>query len=104
MLQPQHFSMVASVVEEISFLETEDVCTEEDDAGVLFVVFEGECMLFKDDEFIKELGMGDYVGEEQIEKNIPADCTVTVSSADAVILAIDKTALSMVTAALQSNN
>eukprot|EP00929_Paragymnodinium_shiwhaense_P112660 TRINITY_DN80926_c0_g1_i1.p1 TRINITY_DN80926_c0_g1~~TRINITY_DN80926_c0_g1_i1.p1 ORF type:complete len:1008 (-),score=273.85 TRINITY_DN80926_c0_g1_i1:229-3252(-) len=103
-LQPQHFSMVATIVEEISFLETEQVCTEGDDNGVLFMIFEGECRVSKEGRFLRYLKPGDYIGEDQIERDLPADCTVSVKSPDAVILALEMTALSMVTAALVDNS
>jgi CRP-like cAMP-binding protein len=97
----QKIDMIAGVVEEVSFLETEDVCTEGQDDGLLFVVFDGECACYKGGELIQTLKKGDWIGEDQLMNDTVQSMTVTVTTDDAVILALDSTSLKMVMNAIE---
>jgi len=91
-----NIDMVAGVVEEISFLEGEDVCVEGEDNGLLFVVYEGECDALKEGRRAGSLKRGDWVGEAQLESDKPAEVSVKVTTEAAVVLVLDLNGLSTV--------
>jgi len=91
-----NIDLVAEMVEEMLLLETEDVCIAGEDAGQLFVVFDGRCEVrAADGETIRTLNRGDWIGEEQLAHNLPAEYTVRVVSESAVVLSLDIASLRM---------
>jgi serine/threonine protein kinase/CRP-like cAMP-binding protein len=92
--------LIAGALEEISFLEDEEVCIEDEDAGLLFIVWEGECQVLRKGEVVRTLQPGEWVGEEQLMKGIKAAETVKVVSEAAVVLALDSNSLQTVVKAL----
>jgi serine/threonine protein kinase/CRP-like cAMP-binding protein len=102
-VQDNNIDLIADMVEEMLLLETEEVCVAGQDAGQLYVVFDGRCTVLDENrEVIKTLNKGDWVGEEQIEKNIPHTHTVRVVSEAAVVLCLDVPSLRMASATASS--
>jgi CRP-like cAMP-binding protein len=97
-----HMDVIAGVVEELSLLEAEDVCVAGEDAGLLFIVFDGECEVTADGEETVHKNPGDWLGEEQLEKGIVASSTMTVTSSVAIVLVLDRHALQLATSAIHS--
>mmetsp|Transcript_92762 Transcript_92762/g.206257 ORF Transcript_92762/g.206257 Transcript_92762/m.206257 type:complete len:1119 (-) Transcript_92762:66-3422(-) len=92
---------VAGVLEEISFLEGDEVCVEGEDAGLLYILYEGQCESYSSTgEVLRVLNHGDWVGEEQLMKSIPAKETVRVVTETAVVLALDASSFRMVIKAI----
>lgn len=86
------FEMLAGVVEETVFTETDELCTAGEDEGTLFLIYEGECAYQEHDgaEHPHVLKKGDWIGEEQLVKNIHATKTVHVTSEHATILLLQE--------------
>jgi len=101
-VDPTHMDVVAGVVEELSLLEAEDVCVAGEDAGLLFILFDGECEVTEDGKDTHHMKPGDWLGEEQLEKGIEATRTMTVTSEVAVVLVLDRHALQLATSAISS--
>jgi CRP-like cAMP-binding protein len=94
----ENLDMLADVIEEVTILEGESLCEEGYDNGMLFVIYQGECEMERDDQTIT-LTKGDWVGEEQVLKGTPAAFTVTVVSEDCTALVLDHVGLKTVTSA-----
>eukprot|EP00928_Gymnodinium_smaydae_P021880 TRINITY_DN18572_c0_g2_i1.p1 TRINITY_DN18572_c0_g2~~TRINITY_DN18572_c0_g2_i1.p1 ORF type:complete len:1059 (-),score=261.60 TRINITY_DN18572_c0_g2_i1:95-3271(-) len=85
---------IAGALEETYAMEGDDVCVAGEDAGMLFILYEGSCEVQKEGEQeAKPMQQYDWVGEEQLEKNVPAKVTMTVTSATAIVLSLDKDSL-----------
>lgn len=92
--------LIAGALEEVSFLEDEDVCLEDEDAGLLFIVWEGECDIMHENVVIGELKQGEWIGEDQLVNHEKANRTVRVTSESAVILVLDSNSLRAVSKAV----
>jgi len=101
-IDARYMDVVAGVVEELSVLEAEDICVAGEDQGMLFVLFEGECEVTQDGEPTRIIKAGDFIGEEQLEKGIEAEVTMTVTSEVAIVLVLDSNALSLARSAISS--
>lgn len=98
-----NIDLIADMVEEVLLLETEDVCVAGEDTGVLFVVYEGRCELRdENNKTVQTLNKGDWIGEKQLEFNVPADFTVRVISETAMILSLDIPSMRMASATAMS--
>lgn len=95
LIDPDRMDIVAGVVEEISLMETEELCIEGEDKGFLFLIYYGQCEATQDGEFKRFLNKGDWVGEEQLKDTIAATETVKVCSESAIVVAIDRPTLRM---------
>lgn len=93
LVDASNVDLIAGALEEISFLEDEEVCVENEDAGLLFIVWEGECSVFKDGQEQRKLTKGEWIGEEQLMKQVQAEETVKVITESAVLLALDANSL-----------
>mmetsp|Transcript_94349 Transcript_94349/g.177577 ORF Transcript_94349/g.177577 Transcript_94349/m.177577 type:complete len:1103 (-) Transcript_94349:191-3499(-) len=89
MVDETNADLMAGALEEISFLEHEEVCVEGEDAGLLFIVWEGECDVLEGEKVVRKLKKGEWIGEEQLIKHIKATETVIVATESATILALD---------------
>eukprot|EP00928_Gymnodinium_smaydae_P045475 TRINITY_DN3030_c0_g2_i1.p1 TRINITY_DN3030_c0_g2~~TRINITY_DN3030_c0_g2_i1.p1 ORF type:complete len:1204 (+),score=315.05 TRINITY_DN3030_c0_g2_i1:114-3725(+) len=101
MVDKDNRDMIADALEEISFLLDDEVCVEGEDVGLLYIIFEGECEVYRGEQLERTLRAGDWIGEEQLEKSIAAEFTVVVTSARATALVLDGSSLQMATKALQ---
>jgi CRP-like cAMP-binding protein len=102
MVDKGHHDMIAGILEEIFVAQTEDICTIGEDAGFLFIIYEGECEAHKADGSARTLQAGDWIGERQLEQNIPADETLIVTSESVTALVLDRNSLHLVTKAVHS--
>jgi cGMP-dependent protein kinase len=100
MVDSSNVDLIAGALEEVSFLQNEEVCNEDQDAGLLFIVWEGKCDVLKDGKVISQLNQGEWIGEEQLVRNIKATNTVRVTTESAVILALDSNSLRAVSKAM----
>eukprot|EP00931_Biecheleriopsis_adriatica_P070739 TRINITY_DN4452_c0_g2_i1.p1 TRINITY_DN4452_c0_g2~~TRINITY_DN4452_c0_g2_i1.p1 ORF type:complete len:1125 (-),score=272.13 TRINITY_DN4452_c0_g2_i1:99-3242(-) len=94
--------MICSALEDACVLEGENVCTQGEDEGTLFLLLSGTATLTRDDKFVKNLQAGDWVGEESLTQNKPADCTVRVTSEEAVISILDSASFKVCIKAVSS--
>merc|ERR1740130_640376 len=94
----ENLDMLADVIEEVTVLNGENLCEAGEDDGQIFVIFNGECEMERGDEVIK-LGKGDWVGEEQVLKGIPASFTVVATSEEVTALVLDTSGLTTATEA-----
>lgn len=83
--------MLAAALEENEFIEDDEICIEDEDEGMLFLVFEGTCMCEEEvnGETVEScFNRGDWIGEDQLMMQLPADKTVRVTSESATVLAL----------------
>lgn len=91
-----NLSIVACFFEETYFTARGDeVCTEGDDKGTLFIIKDGQCCF--DGEEGTLLGPGDWYGEHQLLHDVPAGKTMVVCSDSARILSLDAASLKLAT-------
>eukprot|EP00928_Gymnodinium_smaydae_P021063 TRINITY_DN18180_c0_g2_i1.p1 TRINITY_DN18180_c0_g2~~TRINITY_DN18180_c0_g2_i1.p1 ORF type:complete len:1068 (-),score=240.00 TRINITY_DN18180_c0_g2_i1:42-3245(-) len=100
MINVAHLHMLADALEEVVVLEGENVCEQGDDSGLLFIIYDGECEVEKDGEIIRTMKKGDWIGEQQLLENIPADVTVRVTSESVHALMADPYSLNTIVKAL----
>eukprot|EP00930_Biecheleria_cincta_P028525 TRINITY_DN19912_c0_g1_i2.p1 TRINITY_DN19912_c0_g1~~TRINITY_DN19912_c0_g1_i2.p1 ORF type:complete len:1012 (-),score=210.91 TRINITY_DN19912_c0_g1_i2:25-2826(-) len=93
--------MIANVLEEVSFLDGEEICIEGEDAGTLSIILSGEADMMRNGSVVGHMKEGDWVGEESLMMNTPADCTVKVSTDEAVVLVLNDSNLKVVVKAIQ---
>eukprot|EP00929_Paragymnodinium_shiwhaense_P081292 TRINITY_DN42517_c0_g1_i1.p1 TRINITY_DN42517_c0_g1~~TRINITY_DN42517_c0_g1_i1.p1 ORF type:complete len:1003 (+),score=175.34 TRINITY_DN42517_c0_g1_i1:141-3149(+) len=117
LLGTEHYDKYAAVLEEISFVQDEEVCIKGQDEDVLFIIEEGICEQV-DDGFESDglqtplygkespalYQAGDWLGVDQLLKSIPAEHTVRVTSENATILALDMAAIQAVKKSLDPDS
>jgi CRP-like cAMP-binding protein len=84
-----NWDMVANVLEEFVVDEGDDICTQDEDEGMLFIIFDGECEVIKDGEVQQTLTRGDWVGEEALMQNVPVNVTVRATSDVVTVLSLE---------------
>jgi CRP-like cAMP-binding protein len=96
--------MIAGVLEELKVDKGDDICVEGEDEGLLFILFDGECIASKesDPDVTRIMTKGDWIGEHQLQNSETAEETLTVTSEFAVALVLDMSSLNMVTKAGQA--
>lgn len=94
--------MIANVLEEVSFLDGEEICIAGEDAGVLSILLSGEADIYRDGKVVGHMKEGDWVGEESLIMNTPAECTVKVTTDEAVCLSLDDASLQVVVKAIKA--
>lgn len=90
-----NMDIIAHIIEESSFTDSEEVCVEGQDNGLLCIMYQGEANIQKGGDIIGQMKPGDWVGEESLVKDSAADCTVTVTSAEAQVLFLDHAGLQL---------
>mmetsp|Transcript_9255 Transcript_9255/g.16329 ORF Transcript_9255/g.16329 Transcript_9255/m.16329 type:complete len:625 (-) Transcript_9255:88-1962(-) len=97
-----NIDMFAGALEELSFLSGEAICTEGEDVGQLFILYDGEAEIKRENKVVGTMKKGDWVGEEALAKFIAADCTVTVTTDEAMACMLDEGSFSVVAKAIHS--
>eukprot|EP00931_Biecheleriopsis_adriatica_P070738 TRINITY_DN4452_c0_g1_i1.p1 TRINITY_DN4452_c0_g1~~TRINITY_DN4452_c0_g1_i1.p1 ORF type:complete len:1032 (-),score=247.81 TRINITY_DN4452_c0_g1_i1:111-3206(-) len=95
-----NIDMIAGVLEETSFLDSEEICVEGEDAGLLNILWQGEADILKEGKVVGTLKPGNWVGEECLTSEKPSDVTVKVTSEEAVVLVLDDASLAVVLKAM----
>jgi len=90
------FALAASLVDVISFAQSENICDKGEDEGSLFVIYEGECEYMGDGNAElegKALKKGDFIGQTTMLKEAKAEETVFVRSDLAKVLVMSRESL-----------
>lgn len=101
LVDPQNLDLLADALEEITVLEGEDLCVQGEDAGFLYIIYQGECEVLKDKQLTgRSLVSGDWIGEQQLLKGHGAEFTVRATAEIVTALVLDYNNMTTVVKAL----
>eukprot|EP00930_Biecheleria_cincta_P004934 TRINITY_DN105866_c0_g1_i1.p1 TRINITY_DN105866_c0_g1~~TRINITY_DN105866_c0_g1_i1.p1 ORF type:complete len:1029 (+),score=206.69 TRINITY_DN105866_c0_g1_i1:50-3136(+) len=94
--------LFAGALEELSFQEGDDICTEGEDAGQLFILCQGEAQVQQGGKAVGKMMKGSWVGEDALTKSCPSEYTVTVTSENASVITMGEANYNVILKAVTS--
>jgi len=88
--------VLADAMEEVFFVQGEEIVTQSDLGSTFFIVCEGCCEVRVSGEIRSFLQKGDFFGEQALLSKEPQAASVTVTSATAMLLALDSASFHLI--------
>lgn len=95
-LNKEERSVLADTLEEVFFVNGEEVVRQGEPGDTFFIVFEGECEVRVDGKVKASIATGGYFGERALLDHEPRAATITISSETATLLALDSTSFDLI--------